>query len=98
MVADVLSRKSYVNATMACETPQELYQEFEKLNLGFVSHTEGIIIEVEPTLEQQIRKGQFENVKIKEIKESKEAGKAPDFTKDEQGIEWFQKRIMGDIP
>jgi len=84
-----------VNATMACEMPQELYQEFEKLNLGFVSHTEGIIIEVEPTLEQEIRKGQLEDVKIKE---SIEAGKASDFTEDEQGTVWFQKRILGDIP
>jgi len=95
VVADVLSRKSYVNATMACEMPQELYQEFEKLNLGFVSHTEGIIIEAEPTLEQEIRKGQLEDVKIKE---SIEAGKASDFTEDEQGTVWFQKRILGDIP
>jgi len=73
--------------------PQELYQEFEKLNLGFIAHIEGITIEVEPTLEQEIRKGQLEDVRIKEIKELMEIGKAPDFTEDEQGMVWFRKRI-----
>ena len=73
--------------------PQELCWEFEKLNLGFVAHTEGIFIEVEPTLEQEIRKSQLEDAKIKEIKELMEIGKAPEFTEDEQGTIWFRKRI-----
>jgi len=38
---------------------------------------------VEPTLKQEIWKGQLEDVKIKEIKELTDAGKAPDFTEDE---------------
>jgi hypothetical protein len=73
--------------------PRELCEEFERLNLGFVSHAEGITIEVEPTLEQEIRKGQLEDPKIQEIKEMIEAGKAPDFTEDERGTVWFRKRI-----
>ena len=73
--------------------PQELCWEFEKLNLGFVAHTEGITIEVKPTLEQEICKGHLEDEKIKEIKELIEKGKAPDFTEDEQGTVWFRKRI-----
>jgi hypothetical protein len=83
MVADALSRKTYVIATMASQKPQELYKEFEQLNLGFIAHIEGITIEVELTLEQEIRKGHLEDVKIQEIKGMIEAGKAPDFTKDE---------------
>jgi hypothetical protein len=62
--------------------PRELCEEFERLNLGFVAYAEGITIEVEPTLEQEIRKGQLEDAKIQEIKEMIEAGKAPDFTED----------------
>jgi hypothetical protein len=31
---------------------------------GIVDHTEGITIEVEPTLEQETRKGQISDVKI----------------------------------
>jgi hypothetical protein len=64
VVADALSRKSYVNATMVSQMPRELYKEFEQLNLGFIAHTEGITMEVEPTLEQEIRKGQLEDPKI----------------------------------
>src|SRR6185369_2682092 len=93
VVADALSRKSHVNAMRVRQMPQELCWEFEKLNLGFVGHTEGITIEVEPTLEQEIRKGQLEDDKIKEIKELMEKGKAPDFTEDEHGTVWFRKRI-----
>jgi len=93
VVADALSRKSHVNAMRASQMPQELCWEFEKLNLGFVAHTEGIAIEVEPTLEQEIRKGQLEDARIKEIKELMEIGKAPEFTEDEHGTIWFRKRI-----
>jgi hypothetical protein len=93
VVADALSRKSYVNATMVSQMPWELYKEFKRLNLGFIAHTEGITIEVEPTLEQEIRKGQLEDPKIQEIKEMIEAGKAPDFIEDEHGTVLFRKRI-----
>jgi hypothetical protein len=89
VVADALSRKSYVNVTMVSQMPRELYKEFEQLNLGFIAHTEGITMEVEPTLEQEIWKGQLEDAKIQEIKEMIEAGKAPDFTEDEHGTMWF---------
>jgi hypothetical protein len=57
VVADALSRKSYVNVTMASRMPRKLYKEFEQLKLGFVAHAEGITMEVELTLEQEIRKG-----------------------------------------
>jgi hypothetical protein len=89
VVTDALSRKSDVNAIMLSRMPWELYREFEQLNLWFVTHAEGITIEVEPTLEQEIRKGQLEDPKIQEIKEMIEAGKAPDFTKDDNGTAWF---------
>jgi hypothetical protein len=93
VVADALSRKSYVKATMVSQMPRELYEEFERLNLGFIAHTEGVTVEVEPTLEQEIRKGQLEDPKIQEVKEMIEAGKASDFTEDEHGTVWFRKRI-----
>jgi hypothetical protein len=70
---------------MVNQMPRELYEEFERLNLRFIAHMEGITIEVEPTLEQEIRKGQLEDPKIQEIKEMIEAGKAADFTEDEHG-------------
>ena len=47
-------------------------KEFEKLNLGMVAHTEGVTLKVESTLEQEIRKGELEDLEIKEIKETME--------------------------
>jgi hypothetical protein len=48
---------------------------------------------VESTLEQEIRKGQESDDKIKEIKTQISLGKAPDFKEYEQGTIWFKKRI-----
>jgi hypothetical protein len=47
----------------------EFCKEFEKLNLGWVSNTKAITIEVDSTLEQDIQKGQLKDAKIQEIKE-----------------------------
>jgi hypothetical protein len=46
-------------------------------------------MEVEPTLNQEIWKGQLEDPKIQEIKKMIEASKASDFTEDEHGTVWF---------
>jgi ribosomal protein S13 len=47
----------------------EYCKKFEKLNIGWVSNTKVITIEVDLTLEEDIRKGQLEDAKIQEIKE-----------------------------
>jgi hypothetical protein len=67
LVADALSRKGHAHAAMATQLPDRLVEEFDRLNLGIVSHTEGVTIEVEPTLEQDIHKGQVGDSKIQEI-------------------------------
>jgi hypothetical protein len=65
----------------------------EQLNLVMLNNMEAIVMEVESTLEQEIRKGQESDEKIKEIKTLIGLGKAPNFTEDEQGTLWFKKRI-----
>jgi hypothetical protein len=60
-------------------------EDFRRLNLGIVAHTEGVTIDVEPTLEQEIRKGQIGDAKIQEIKDLITEGRGPKFTEDEQG-------------
>jgi hypothetical protein len=57
LVADALSRKEHAHAAIATQLLDELEENFERLNLGIVSHAECITIEVEPTLERDIRKG-----------------------------------------
>jgi hypothetical protein len=93
LVADALSRKEQAHAAIVTQLPDELAEDFEKFNLGIVAHTEGITIEVEPTLEQEIRKGQIGDVKIQEIKYLITEGRGPDFTEDEKGTIWFKNRI-----
>jgi hypothetical protein len=69
VVADALSRRSHLNMLAKRELLPEFCKEFEKLNLGWVSNTEVIEMEVDSMLEQNIRKGQLEDAKIQEIKE-----------------------------
>jgi hypothetical protein len=67
VVADVLSHKKYYNATFARRMPSELRREIEYLNLGIMNEAKGVM-EVEPTLEAEIREGQLEDAKWKEIR------------------------------
>jgi hypothetical protein len=92
LVTDALSRKEHVHAAIVTQLPDELVEDFKRLNLGIVAHAEGTI-EVEPTLEQEICKGQIRDAKIQEIKDSMVEGRGPDFTEDEQGTIWFKNRI-----
>jgi hypothetical protein len=67
VVADALSRKKYCNATFARRIPPEMRREIEYLNLGIVSEAK-VTMEVDPTLEVEIREGQLEDAKLKEIR------------------------------
>jgi hypothetical protein len=88
-----LSRKEHVHAAIVAQLPDELVEDFRRLNLGIVAHTKGITIEVEPTLEQEIRKGQIHDAKIQEIKDLITEGRGLELTEDEQGTIWFKNRI-----
>jgi hypothetical protein len=57
VVADALSRRSHVNMLATRELLPEICKEFEKLNVGWVSSTEVVTMEVDSTLEQDIQKG-----------------------------------------
>jgi hypothetical protein len=70
---------------------KELCAEFKLLNLGIITNAVGI--EVTPTLELEIHKGQQEDEKLKEILENVPLGKAPGFRINDNGTLWFGKRI-----
>jgi hypothetical protein len=78
---------------MVFQLPNELVKEFERLNLEVVAHVEGVTLEVQSTLEQEIHKDQLDDVGIQKIKESMKHREAPDFTEDEQGTVWFKNRL-----
>jgi hypothetical protein len=93
LVADALSQKEHVHSAIVAQLPDEIIEDFRRLNLGIVAHTEGVTIDVEPTLKQEIRKGQIGDAKIQEIKDLITEGRGPEFTEDEQGTIWFKDRI-----
>jgi hypothetical protein len=92
VVADTLSRKKYCNATFARRMQPELRREFEYLNLGTVSEAK-VTMDIEPTLEVEIREGQLEDAKLKEIRQLIQDNKTSDFSKESQGTLWLGKRI-----
>jgi hypothetical protein len=67
VVADALSHKKYCNATFAKRIRPELRREIKYLNLAIVNDVT-VTMEVEPILEAEIREGQLEDVKLKEIR------------------------------
>jgi hypothetical protein len=92
VVADALSHKNYCNTTFAQRMPLELRREIEYLNLGMVNEAK-VVMEVEPTLESDIREGQLEDAKLNEIRQLIWNNKTSDFTKDSQGTLWLGNRI-----
>jgi hypothetical protein len=64
VVADALSRRTHLNMLATRELLPEFCKKFEKLNLGCVSNTKIVAMEVDSTLEQDIRKGQLVDAKI----------------------------------
>jgi hypothetical protein len=73
--------------------PYELAKEFDRLNLRFLNNTKGVTIELEPTLEQDIRKGQKDDEKINEIWQLIKDGKGMDFHEDAEEVVWFKDRL-----
>jgi hypothetical protein len=93
VVADALSRKSYINGLTAGELPEELCGQFKRLRLEIV--LEGFLasLEVQPMLMDKIRKAQKLDKEMEEIKNNMSKGKAKGFREDEQGTIWFEKRV-----
>jgi hypothetical protein len=93
LVADALSQKEHVHSAVVAQLLDEIVEDFRRLNLGIIAHTEEDTIDVESTLEREIRKGQLDDAKIKEIKDLITEGRVLEFTEDEKGTIWFKDRI-----
>jgi hypothetical protein len=91
-VADALSRKSQVNLMVARPMPYELAKEFDRLSLGFQNNSRGVTVELEPTLEREIKEAQKNDEKISEIRRLILDGRGKDFREDE-GVIWFKDRL-----
>jgi hypothetical protein len=93
VVADALSRKSQVNMMVAHPMPYELAKEFDKLSLGFLNSMRGVTIELEPTLEREIKEAQKNDEQISEIRQLILEGRGKDFQEDAEGVVWFKDRL-----
>jgi hypothetical protein len=66
----------------------------EKLNLGMIQHGTLNHLKLESVLLQRIIDAQRSDEGMKHIQERIEAGKANCFRKDDQGVVWFNNRIV----
>jgi hypothetical protein len=57
-----------------------------------------IAVEVEPTLDADIKKAQMEDEKIKEIRQLVKENKTNEFTEDGNGTLWLGKRLCVPSP
>jgi hypothetical protein len=94
VVADVLSRKASWHCLTMKTSDITLCQEMEKLNLGMIQHGTVNHLKLESVLLQRIIDTQRNDEGMKHIHEKMEAGKANCFRKDEQGVVWFNNRIV----
>jgi hypothetical protein len=94
VVVDALSRKTLCHCLTMETSDIMLCQEMENLNLGMIQHGTLNQLKLESVLLQRIIDAQKDNEGMKHIHEKIEAGKAKCFRKDDQGIVWFNNRIV----
>jgi hypothetical protein len=90
VVVDALSQRKYCKATFARRMRPESHREIKYLNLAIVNDV-AVAMEVKLTLEAEIRDGQLEDAKLKEIRQLIKDNKTSDFSKDSQGTLWLGK-------
>jgi hypothetical protein len=94
VVADALSRKASCHCLTVKTSDITLCQEMEKLNLGMIQQGTLNQLKLESVLLQRIIDAQRSDKGMKHIHEKMKAGKAKCFRKDDQGILWFNNRIV----
>jgi hypothetical protein len=73
--------------------PYELAKEFDRLSLGFLNNMRGVTVELEPTLEREIKEAQKNDEKINEVRQLILEGRGKDFREDAEGVIWFKDRL-----
>jgi hypothetical protein len=94
IVADALSRKASCHCLTMRTSDITLCQEMEKLNLGMIQHGTSNHVKLESVILQRIIDAQKDDKGMKHICEKIRAGKAKCFKEDDQGVVWFNNRIV----
>jgi hypothetical protein len=93
-VADALSRKASYHCLTMRTSDITLCQELENLNLGMIQHETSNHLKLESVILQRIIDAQKNDEGMKHIREKIKAGKANCFQEDNQGVVWFNTRIV----
>ena len=93
VVADALSRKSYVNTLVSGGLPKELAEDLRELRLEIIPRGFVAVMEVQSTLLGKIREAQKDDKEIAEIKEKMSKGKSKGFREDEHDTLCFEDRV-----
>ena len=94
VVADALSHKAFCHCLTMKTSDIMLCQEMVKLNLEMIQHGTSNHLKLESVLLQRIIDAQRNDEGMKHIHEKMEAGKANCFRRDDQGVVWFNNRIV----
>jgi hypothetical protein len=82
-----------VTMMVAHTMPYELAKEFDRLSLGFLNNMRGVTVELEPTLEREIKEAQKNDEKINEVRQMILEGRGKDFREGVEGVIWFKDRL-----
>jgi hypothetical protein len=93
VVAHALSRKSQVNLMVAYSMSHDLAKAFDRLSLRFLNNMQGVTVELEPTLEWEIKEGQKNDEKINEIRQLIIEGRGKEFQADTDCTIWFKDQL-----
>jgi hypothetical protein len=94
VVADALSRKASCHCLTIKTYDTTLCKKMEKLNLGMIPYGTLNQLKLESILLQKIIDAQRSDKGMKHIHEKIKVSKANCFRKDDQGIVWFDNRIV----
>jgi len=97
VVTDALSRKTQHSINTIIVTQPRVLEDLERLGIELVSHgsTRALlsVLEVQPSLLEEIKFHQKEDDKLQRIRQNLEKGKAPGFMIKEDGTLRFQSRL-----
>jgi hypothetical protein len=94
VVADALSHKASYHCLTVKTSDITLCQEMEKIDLGMIQHGTLNQLKLKLVLMQKVIDAQRSDKGMRHIHEKIKAGKANCFRKDDQGIVWFNNRIV----
>ncbi|WVZ85022.1 hypothetical protein U9M48_031986 [Paspalum notatum var. saurae] len=94
VVADALSRKAHCNVIEARPTVRVICCEMDEIEMPMEQHAELYSLIIEPTIKDEIIVAQKQDKSMAHICEGLDEKKRACFTLDDQGVLWFNNRLV----